>query len=145
MQSFSSRFWSKVTKQTCWEWTNHKSTFGYGVFWLDGKNRYAHRVSWEIENGDIPVGMFVLHKCDNPPCVNPKHLFLGSRQDNEDDKYSKGRGIAGARNGRTTRTELDILAIRNCKELGVRQAAISDVYNVEKTTLSAIIRHKTWK
>ena len=85
------RFWSKVKKtDACWLWTgtiNHK----YGAIRIAYRAWRAHRVAWVIANGNIPKGMNVLHRCDNPPCVNPKHLFLGSQRDNLIDCIRKGR------------------------------------------------------
>lgn len=91
------RFWSKVVKtDTCWIWIGAGSTSkkGYGQIRLPGakgRQTSAHRVSWILHRGEIPIGLDVLHKCDNPPCVNPDHLFLGTNQDNVNDKVSKGR------------------------------------------------------
>jgi hypothetical protein len=90
------RFWAKVDtsggEDACWNWTASAShDFGYGEFMLDGTKRRAHRWTYEQKVGPIPAGMYVLHKCDNPKCVNPKHLFLGTHQDNCDDMRRKGR------------------------------------------------------
>lgn len=92
------RFWAKVNKATglgpdgeCWEWTGHLMKFGYGVVRADGKVRKAHRVSYALNNGPVPDDMMVCHRCDNPSCVRPDHLFLGTQQDNMDDRMAKGR------------------------------------------------------
>lgn len=89
------RFWEKVvtSPDSCWLWTGAQSPRGYGAFVVSrGDVRTASRVSWELVNGPIPDGLWVLHRCDNPPCVNPDHLFLGTHQDNMDDMAQKGRG-----------------------------------------------------
>jgi hypothetical protein len=75
----------------CWEWKCGKSPAGYGCFYFSGQNRPAHRVAFEIENHTIPEGMFACHKCDNPSCVNPRHIFIGTQKDNIDDMRAKGR------------------------------------------------------
>jgi HNH endonuclease len=89
------RFWTKVRKtKSCWIWTGSKTTAGYGVFDLEsyGKNRiYAHRWSYKQYIGELKTGHFVCHKCDNPPCINPSHLFLGTPRDNVTDCINKGR------------------------------------------------------
>lgn len=87
------RFWSKV-KDTgyCWEWQAGKDSSGYGTFKVFGKDEKAHRVAYSIINGDIPEDLHVLHKCDNPACVNPTHIFTGTPRDNMNDKIRKGRG-----------------------------------------------------
>ena len=83
------RFWAKVDKSgECWEWTSQTRT-GYGIFWLNGTTVSAHRFSLFIEIGDFEG--YACHKCDNPLCVRPSHLFPGSQQDNMDDMYAKGR------------------------------------------------------
>ena len=78
----------------CWEWQNATNNIGYGMFrWTSGKMRTAHRASYEIYKGPIPEGMIVCHTCDNPKCVNPEHLWVGTRKDNYDDMVSKGRRV----------------------------------------------------
>ena len=87
-------FWDGVTtaRDGCWVWNGAKRTkFSYGVFSIKHQNHQAHRIAWELVNGSIPDGLFVLHKCDNPPCVNPEHLFLGTHIDNMRDMVKKGR------------------------------------------------------
>lgn len=96
------RFWPKVAKRgpdECWEWTASRTPQGYGKI---GRRKgespaIASRVSWEMHNGPIPDGLHVLHRCDNPPCVNPAHLFLGTNADNQRDMRAKGRGRLGRR------------------------------------------------
>lgn len=86
------RFWQRVEKTDgCWRWTGPLHAFGYGLIWRGGNNVGAHRISWEIHVGPIPDGLFVLHRCDNPPCVRPDHLFLGTQADNIHDMVAKGR------------------------------------------------------
>ena len=88
------RFWSKVNKNTktgCWEWEKCLTDSGYGIVRIHYKAYRAHRLAWQIERGDIPEGLCVLHKCDNRKCVNPDHLFLGTKKDNTLDMMKKGR------------------------------------------------------
>ncbi len=91
-------FWKKVDKDLrnpCWIWLAAKDLEGYGFFWFKNKQVRSHRFSWEITHGKIPNGLFVCHHCDNPSCVRPDHLFLGTCQDNALDMISKGRGTTG--------------------------------------------------
>lgn len=119
------RFWSNVRRSDgCWEWTGSKRGNGYGCLAVGGRQVGAHRVAWETQNGPIPEGLFVLHKCDNPPCVRPDHLFLGTAKDNAMDMARKGRA-AGARQTHCPKghpyTEANVYrkpgaGWRNCKE-----------------------------
>lgn len=86
------RFWSKVKKtESCWIWCGGKIKDGYGHFHLNRKQHKAHRISWQIINGEIPPGIWACHHCDNPSCVRPDHLFLGTTSDNQIDSAKKGR------------------------------------------------------
>lgn len=86
------RFWSYVEKtDTCWNWTGCKHEFGYGKIRMRGMTEKTHRFSYRLHFGDIADGMCVCHRCDNPACVRPDHLFLGTRGDNNRDMYAKGR------------------------------------------------------
>jgi hypothetical protein len=141
------RFWNKVNKQEngCWEWTAHLNTNDYGQFKLDGKLQLAHRASWMFEHGPISDGMHVLHHCDNPSCVNPAHLFLGTHADNMRDMAEKGRAARnpqpGESNGSAKLTEADVLAIRSDKR---SQRAIAAEYGVGHSAISLIKNRKVW-
>ncbi len=111
----SERFWKKVNKDgptmphmttPCWVWMGYTDRKGYGRFSLTAdKSTPAHRFSYELHNGPIPIGMFSCHHCDNPPCCRPDHLFAGTQLDNEADKAAKGRQPKGERNGSHTHPE----------------------------------------
>lgn len=88
-------FFTKV--KGCWEVTSSVNSTGRGLFWMNGKNVKSHRASWIIYRGEIPIGMNVLHKCDNGKCVNPEHLFLGTLRDNTQDMITKGRHVGNTK------------------------------------------------
>jgi len=87
-------FWDQVRGSgDCWVWTGHRTPNGYGqVTGYSFTETYAHRLSWTMANGPIPGGMWVLHHCDNPPCINPDHLYIGTAADNAQDRERRGRG-----------------------------------------------------
>lgn len=131
--TLETRFWSKVKPagpDECWEWTGARDGSGYGNAWYRGNATGAHRVSWILAHGGIPEGMCVLHRCDNPPCVNPAHLFLGTHRDNARDREAKGRRTAprilGERNG-VAKVPDDIVrdVVRRWRAGGVSQASLA--------------------
>lgn len=143
------RFWLKVDRSggpdSCWEWQGFQHN-GYG--WLTSNKRCyrAHRLTWELTNGPIPEGMSVLHRCDNPPCCNPAHLFLGTDLDNVQDAIRKGRRASrkGTQNAQVKLSEDDVREIREWRAAGATQPAIAAIYGVSQQTISNIIHRKRW-
>jgi len=139
------RFWEKVqqlTKEECWPWTASKDEVGYGRFWCDGKTVAAHRFAYELVCGRIEGGRFVMHACDNPSCCNPKHLSLGTAQENSTDMLSKGRQACGEKHGRHKLTSADVEAILRSKE---PLRTLSDRYRISDSVVSSIRRRKHWQ
>ena len=146
-------FWKKVDKKgedECWEWITCKK---YGVFRIDKKLYLAHRISWILHYGEIPEhnsyhGICVCHKCDNPSCVNPNHLFLGTCKDNIKDCSKKGRlsDNSGEKHWNHKLTEQEILEIRQ-KYIPYKytQQQLADEYGVSNQQISDIINNKKWK
>ena len=149
------RFWQKVRKSgndECWEWTAARCRFGYGRFTVDGRDVAAHRYSWESYNGKIPDGLLVLHHCDNPGCVNPNHLFLGTQQDNVDDMMAKGRGFFPGPKDKTNigrhLRKLSVEQVKQIKKLsahGFSQSMLGRMFGVTSANISSIQRGITWK
>jgi len=141
------RFFEKVDKTgNCWEWTSCKLPDGYGMFWIHGRTLRAHRVSWELHKGTIPNGLMVLHKCDNPSCVNPSHLFLGTQTDNMRDMLKKGRDryVHGERNGLSKLTKADVVSIVS-KSTNTTQTQLAEHFGVSQSTISRVLSQQTWK
>ena len=143
------RFWVKVLKSDgCWLWVGNQDHRGYGRFRIDaqGKMDGAHRAAWFLTYGPVPDGLHVCHHCDNPRCVRPDHLFLGTHDDNMRDMTVKGRGHQGVRNVNAKVTEADVRAIRiRYAAGGVTQKALAEKYGVDHTTVSLIVRRKNWR
>lgn len=136
----------------CWEWNGSKSEKGYGRTIVGSrkdrsrKTISTHRLSYILNFGEIPEGMEVCHKCDNPCCVNPDHLFVGTHRDNMDDRERKGRNKPqkGEKNGRAKLTEVDIMAIKEKRKIGVPYYKIAEEYGVHKRTVMDAVSGKNW-
>lgn len=139
-------YWSLVDKTgDCWKWMGCSGRGGYGLFSMSGKQLYAHRIAYESANGSIPKGMFVCHACDNPNCVNPLHLFLGTMADNVADMWKKNRGPRGETNGHA---KLDIAKIKKVRVLynaGCTQKQIANKYCVHPSAISRVLNGKRWR
>lgn len=141
------RFWSKVNKtESCWLWTGAKAE--YGKFWLDGKTVSAHRLVYESIHGAVPDGMMVCHHCDNPLCVNPNHLFLGTASDNIEDMIQKGRqGYTGQRGVKNPKVKLHPYQVREIRikaRQGQSSSRLAKQYGVNKSTINRIINGDLW-
>lgn len=157
------RFWAKVDRTSgvnaCWIWTAHRYRRGYGQFW-DGSYREdgsphnvsAHRWSFERFVRQLRDGECVLHRCDNPPCVNPAHLFAGSHKDNAIDRESKKRGFAGPRtaspgekNGSAKLTAEQVVLIRERFRGGASKRGLAREFGVSAPLVFAIVNRKLWR
>ena len=132
-----------------WQWKAGKTSYGYGLMSIGKKLEYAHRVSYQIHNGKIPQGMHVLHSCDDPGCVNPEHLHLGTNEDNIREKVERGRSVYqvyyGEENPMSKFTNKQVIDIRKRYKNGTRQCVFVKEYGVSATTISDIVNRKIWK
>ena len=134
-----------VDKETgCWNWSGCTNSKHYGQVRRNGRKVGAHRVFYEHHVGKVPKGFLILHRCDNPKCVNPEHLFLGTAKDNMDDMFDKGREnkLHGEQHARSKLTNDQVLAIRKDTRA---QWQIAIDYKVSQITVSSIKRLATWK
>jgi len=150
--SLHERFWAKVRvapANMCWEWLGAKSRGGYGEIWVRNENRpeskvaRAHRLSWEFRNGKIPNDLLVCHHCDNPSCVNPDHLFVGTIADNMADKKKKGREAPqkGEQNHNSRLSSEQVAAILSSDQ---SQRKLASIYGVGKTAIANIKARRRW-
>lgn len=145
------RFWYYIDKRSdeeCWEWLGAKISTGYGHMWIGNGYEYMHRYSYIIHFGNIPDGLHVCHTCDNPSCVNPSHLFLGTAKDNAIDREKKGRRKSpiGNENFKSKLNEVLVVEIRNYyKAGGITKKELAELYKVNVNTIGCIISRKTWK
>lgn len=144
---FADRLWSRVDRKgpdECWLWTG-STTRGYGAFSIGGAQTYAHRASYILAFGPIPAGHHVCHRCDNPLCVNPSHLFAGTPRDNIDDKLAKGRQPHGSRLAQAKLREADIPVILSRLAAGELHERIAADYGVSRPAISLININATWR
>lgn len=144
------RFWNYVlvpAKLTeCWEWIGPKNEHGYGIFYYNSKRVKAHRFSYKCYNGEFDYTLFVCHKCDNPSCINPSHLFLGTQFDNMNDMKNKGRSPRGEKSGTSKLTELDVKQILTDITLYKYKTIleITNEYDVKSAQIIRILNSKNW-
>ena len=155
------RFWNKVSKDgpihpvygQCWVWLSPLNHNGYGQFMIAGEVLRPHRYSYELHIGDIPEGLGVLHHCDNPSCVRPSHLFVGTALDNQRDKVSKDRQARGEGNARHKLTEEEVIEIRRRYKLRSNryhdpvngQGALAKEFHTTQANISIIVREVGWR
>ena len=147
-EKFLKRFWKKVEKRAndeCWPWLNSKTMCGYGLIGFNGKVEIASRLSWRMHRGEIPEGVCVLHRCDNPPCVNPEHLFLGTQRDNAIDRQQKLRGNRGESVPNSKLTEDAVRVIRIYVGCGMSQASMARHLGLNERTIHEVVSYKTWR
>lgn len=158
-EDINERFWQKVTitanPDLCWEWLFRCNEDGYGVLTYKQKHYYAHRMAWELTNGSIQKGMCVLHKCDNPPCCNPHHLFLGTHKQNMEDKVKKGRQpkgdairqyVKGELQGAHKLTRLQVNEIRQRYAMGgITYTRLGKEMGVCAAHIGRIVRYLEWQ
>lgn len=147
MTDIEKRFWSKVEvkeRHDCWFWRAGKDKNGYGMFWIKPQNQPAHKVAYKFEFGSFEKGLHVLHKCDNPSCVNPYHLFLGTNQDNIKDMIKKGRSLKGEKAHSAKLTEIEVKQIKKLINEGMSSGMISKRFKVHKSTIKDIKALRTW-
>jgi hypothetical protein len=141
----AARLWAKVDVRgpdDCWPWIGGSHGNGYGRLFLGPGSRervYAHRAAWIVTHGPIPVEMLVCHRCDNPPCCNPGHLFLGTPEDNTQDGISKKRVLVGAKNGHFKLSDEDVSTIRRLYAAGgVTQSGLARRFGVRSSYISTL-------
>lgn len=141
------KFWNKVLISPfhdCWEWLGNRRPDGYGRFQFDKQLYLAHRLAYEIENGSLELGLYVCHKCDNPGCVRPEHLFAGTPRDNVIDMIKKGRNRKprGIDHYRSKLTHDQIILIRNSDSSNRK---LAKEFKVSSHSIFCVKNKKTWK
>ncbi len=146
----SERFWRFVTPgpvDACWLWTGSPNTHGYGQLKVDGHSRGAHVISFDLHKGRVPAGMCVLHECDVRACVNPSHLFLGTKAINNADARAKGRSVnpCGEEHGQAKLTAAAVREGRMLRAQGLKYLEIAQRFGVTKSVMRLAIIRETWK
>jgi hypothetical protein len=138
-----------IQREGCWKWKTATGRWGYGLFTHEKVQILVHRFVWELVNGPVPPGMCVLHRCDNPPCARPDHLFLGTKKDNSRDMAAKGRGRGGGigeRNHGAKLTSDQVLSIRALWSTGAHsQKEIGEKFGLTQAQVSNIVLRRHWK
>ncbi len=140
-------FWERVNKDApngCWEWMGARSSAGYGQVRVQGKLNYAHRWALRLVGRDPAASEVVCHTCDNPPCVNPEHLFTGTVKDNAVDAANKGRTTQGERNIHAKLTDEQVLEIRERHASGEHRREIAQAFGISADSVNRIASRRTW-
>lgn len=143
MKTVKERFLEKIKKDVsngCWEWTANKTHGGYGKFWLCGKHVLAHRFSYELFKDSIPEGKVICHSCDNPWCVNPDHLWLGTQSENIEDSVVKNRFDSVVKI-----SSVIVKTMKKKRNCGAKYREIAEEYGIGLTTVYEAVNCKTWK
>lgn len=144
--SLEDRFWGKVDKSgECWVWTAGRDPKGYGRIFLEGRAQIAHRVAWRLSFGAIPDGLFVCHHCDNPPCVRPSHLFLGTNADNSADRDRKGRTNNSTAGEANVNARLTAAQVRLIRESTKSERELGREFGVKGAAIGKARRRETWR
>lgn len=151
-QSWQERLWSNIKLapgESCWEWKKYRNQKGYGRTSREDRLYLAHRLAYESANGPIPEGLDVLHKCDNPPCCRPDHLFTGTNDQNVKDRQSKGRSSKksinrGEKNGMSKFSPSQVQEIRTLASQGLSTHQIAKRYGVWNMAIWRIVKRKRW-
>lgn len=141
-------FWSRASvgdPEECWEWQAGHTGKGYGAFWLEGKTCVAHRLAYVLTHGPVPCGLVVRHRCDNPPCVNPGHLLVGTHGDNAQDRKLRNRAPVGSAHHMTPLSATDVRAIRTDHVMGAVPADLAARYGISSTAIIAILKGRSWQ
>lgn len=155
----SARFWSKIDcAGTCWLWLPKRvDKDGYGRFAVTGRGArcfgdkpkqkyfYAHRLSWELQNGSAPVGSLMLHSCDTPRCCNPAHLSPGTQKENLRQASERGRIARGERNCKAVVTEAQVRTIRDLAATGLKKIDVARRLGVSRAIVYTVLSRKTWR
>jgi hypothetical protein len=147
--TLAQRFQSQISTDNsrgCWEWTGKAFRNGYGCFYVAGKYCLAHRVAYALTFGEVDPSVVVCHRCDNPPCVNPDHLFAGSARDNVQDKCSKGRQFRaiGSKCGNAKLAEWQVMDMRRERDTGALYRDLALKYGISMKQVSKIITREQW-
>jgi len=143
------RFWCRVSIgswSSCWRWTGYRNPLGYGrLRGHAGTKILAHRFAFELVHGPVPRGRYVMHRCDNPACVNVAHLRLGTIADNNADRNAKERQARGRDNGRAVLADDEVRAIRSAFASGTSIATIANAHHVHSKTIYQVVNGRTWR
>jgi hypothetical protein len=134
----------EICRDSCWVWTGPKDTVGYGKFWDNGKHWKAHRYLYTLITGEIKDGMFLCHRCDNPLCVRPDHMFVGFPKDNSQDMVAKGRQAKGSKAARAILSESDVIKIFQWKNGPRSSRDIGVEFGCHYGTIEAIWQGRNW-